>query len=246
MKTLNIELHYFTNDIPTITNTHVYKIMDGVKEFELFPQVFQEAVPGGSIEQRYMFTNGVSGLTIRCQRDRVILVQAANPNSPDSELTNLSRTLKKLGEIIYKFILTLNQVFEKEHQSYRLAIVTRHIELEKHKELYLKLEKSTTQELPWINSPTRELTLRTGQKFNAEGEEFNSIITINDGLMDVVNSNGISMSASACLLFELDINTTPENSRERFNAESYSKYYNVLSQNQIDTLENMQGYIDKE
>ncbi|MFM4938149.1 hypothetical protein [Aeromonas enteropelogenes] len=244
MKILNIEVHCFTNKNPTITNNDAYKIMEELKEFELFPQVFQDVAPTGIQEQRFMFTNGVTGLTIRCQRDRLILVHASNPNVETSDLNNLHDILSKLKSVMKKFIETLNMLFSKEHKFHRLAIVTRHIELEKYDQLYSRLDESTAQNLPWIESKTNELSLRMCHRFEAESEIFNSVTTINDGMIDAVSNTGLSISASPCILFEVDINTLPENIGERFDINNYDKYQTLLIEKQANTLSKVKKFIE--
>ncbi|MBL0559282.1 hypothetical protein [Aeromonas hydrophila] len=244
MKTLNIEIHYFLNKSPVITSAHAYRIMEELKEFELFPQIFQEASPSGGVEQRFMFTNGVTGLTIRCQRDRFLLIQGVNPNNMLSESTDLHDTLNRLSGMLSKFSATLNNVFATNFIFHRLAIVSRHIEIERYQEVLSKLLLSTTQELPWVESSTKELTLRTGHRFDAEGDKFNSIITISDGLMDLVSSNGISVNATPCILFEIDINSIPEINTDRFDAETTPKNITVIINKQIETLSEIKKHLE--
>ncbi|MFQ2627197.1 hypothetical protein ACK3Y1_09940 [Aeromonas caviae] len=244
MKTLNIEIHYFSNFTPSITTTHAFKIMDELKDLELFPQIYQEALPGGNPEQRFMFSNGVTGLTIRCQRDRVMLIQGLNPNLEKSELSNFNETLNHLCSIMKRFASTLDKVFNREHTFNRLAIVSRHIEQEKFKEFLSNLNEIARSNLPWVEQQSKEITFRTGHRFDVDGEIYNEIVMINDGLMDM-SSNGVSLTVSPCILVEIDVNSIPENIDERFKANTAESSINIICEKQMTTLSKVHGFVER-
>ncbi|MCZ0750093.1 hypothetical protein [Aeromonas enteropelogenes] len=248
MKTLSIEIHYFSSITTNISTTDAFNVMSEIKELELFAQKYQEALPGGNPEQRFMFTNGVSGLTIRCQRDRILMTQGVNPNSDSSEFKVFKDTLSQLCKIMNRFVVALETVLGKKQSFCRLAVVSRHIEQDKFKEFLSNLNNIAANNLPWAEHSSKELLFRTGHRFtfttDDNNEIFNEIVLVNDGVIDM-STNGVSVSVTPCILVEIDINSIPENVSERFNIENIEPFINTICERQHNTLSKIQGYVER-